>query len=89
MKRMLAGSVQVAAFQEVLRGGDIVLASHTGSGKTLAYLLPLVRPCVPCRQTTLLLRSSSRACARLQCGVRRLSVICTAHSVAKRLPNIM
>lgn len=35
--------VQVAAFQEVMQGGDIVLASHTGSGKTLAYLLPLVR----------------------------------------------
>lgn len=34
--------IQVAAFQEVLRGGDIVLASHTGSGKTLAYLLPLI-----------------------------------------------
>jgi superfamily II DNA/RNA helicase len=35
--------VQVAAYEEVLRGGDVVLASHTGSGKTLAYLLPLVR----------------------------------------------
>jgi superfamily II DNA/RNA helicase len=34
--------LQVAAFEEVLRGGDVVLASHTGSGKTLAYLLPLV-----------------------------------------------
>jgi primosomal protein N' len=35
--------VQVAAYEEVLRGGDVMLASHTGSGKTLAYLLPLVR----------------------------------------------
>jgi DEAD/DEAH box helicase len=40
------GFVQVAAFEEVLRGGDVVLASHTGSGKTLAYLLPLVRRCI-------------------------------------------
>ncbi len=42
--RTLASRVQqVAAFQEVMRGGDVMLASHTGSGKTLAYLLPLVR----------------------------------------------
>ena len=34
---------QIAAFAEVLKGGDVLLASHTGSGKTLAYLLPLVR----------------------------------------------
>ena len=33
---------QAAAFEEVTRGGDVMLASHTGSGKTLAYLLPLV-----------------------------------------------
>ena len=39
--------MQVAAYEEVLRGGDVVLASHTGSGKTLAYLLPLVsNPCM-------------------------------------------
>lgn len=38
---------QVAAFQEVMRGGDVMLASHTGSGKTLAYLLPLVRLHIP------------------------------------------
>lgn len=34
--------VQTAAVAEILRGGDVLLASHTGSGKTLAYLLPLV-----------------------------------------------
>lgn len=34
--------IQVAAFQEVLKGGDVMLASHTGSGKTLAYMLPLI-----------------------------------------------
>jgi hypothetical protein len=30
---------------EILRKGDVLLASHTGSGKTLAYLLPLVSHC--------------------------------------------
>ncbi|CAL8470428.1 g9970 [Coccomyxa elongata] len=35
--------VQTAAVAEILRGGDVLLASHTGSGKTLAYLLPLVK----------------------------------------------
>jgi len=34
--------IQVAAFQAVQEGGDVLLASHTGSGKTLAYLLPVV-----------------------------------------------
>ena len=34
--------MQTAAVAEILRGGDVLLASHTGSGKTLAYLLPLV-----------------------------------------------
>lgn len=34
--------LQTAAVAEILRGGDVLLASHTGSGKTLAYLLPLV-----------------------------------------------
>ena len=38
---------QTAAIPEILRGGDVLLASHTGSGKTLAYLLPLVSfPCL-------------------------------------------
>ena len=36
-------ATQAQAVSEVLRGGDVLLASHTGSGKTLAYLLPLVR----------------------------------------------
>ena len=36
--------IQAAAVPAILRGGDVVMASHTGSGKTLAYLLPLVRP---------------------------------------------
>ena len=35
--------IQAAAVPAILRGGDVVMASHTGSGKTLAYLLPLVR----------------------------------------------
>jgi len=35
--------LQSAAIPEILKGGDLLLASHTGSGKTLAYLLPLVR----------------------------------------------
>ena len=34
--------MQSAAIPEILKGGDLLLASHTGSGKTLAYLLPLV-----------------------------------------------
>ena len=49
------GVAQTAAIAEVLKGGDVLLASHTGSGKTLAYLLPLVRsrisrtlPCKSC-----------------------------------------
>lgn len=45
--------MQTAAIAEVLKGGDVLLASHTGSGKTLAYLLPLVRcrisKALPCR----------------------------------------
>ncbi|KAK9915806.1 hypothetical protein WJX75_004286 [Coccomyxa subellipsoidea] len=35
--------IQAQAVSEVLRGGDVLLASHTGSGKTLAYLLPLIK----------------------------------------------
>lgn len=35
--------IQTMAMPEVMRGGDVLLASHTGSGKTLAYLLPLVQ----------------------------------------------
>ena len=34
---------QGAAIEEILQGGDVLLASHTGSGKTLAYLLPVVK----------------------------------------------
>lgn len=36
------GVLQAAAIPQMMRGGDVLLASHTGSGKTLAYLLPLV-----------------------------------------------
>jgi len=35
--------IQTMAMPQVMRGGDVLLASHTGSGKTLAYLLPLVQ----------------------------------------------
>ncbi len=38
-------SLQSSAIEEILLGGDVLLASHTGSGKTLAYLLPVVRRC--------------------------------------------
>ena len=39
--------LQSAAVEEILQGGDVLLASHTGSGKTLAYLLPVVRSLLP------------------------------------------
>ncbi|KAK9809038.1 hypothetical protein WJX72_008266 [[Myrmecia] bisecta] len=35
--------IQAAAIPVILKGGDVLLASHTGSGKTLAYLLPLIK----------------------------------------------
>jgi hypothetical protein len=43
--------IQAAAVPAILRGGDVVMASHTGSGKTLAFLLPLVRPRLPTSPT--------------------------------------
>eukprot|EP00271_Cylindrocystis_brebissonii_P003663 TRINITY_DN1486_c0_g2_i2.p1 TRINITY_DN1486_c0_g2~~TRINITY_DN1486_c0_g2_i2.p1 ORF type:complete len:840 (-),score=148.73 TRINITY_DN1486_c0_g2_i2:278-2797(-) len=38
-----ATEIQALGIPAVLRGEDVLLASHTGSGKTLAYLLPLVQ----------------------------------------------
>ena len=35
-------SIQRGAFEPILKGIDVVMASQTGSGKTLAYLVPLL-----------------------------------------------
>lgn len=34
--------IQIASFDIVLKGGDILASDRTGSGKTLAYTLPIL-----------------------------------------------